>query len=56
MNIHFKYFYAQLTRDEGHHVDDVTMHASPNWLCSSSYEVNSEAYGTKYSITSICGK
>ena len=43
MNIPFKYSNTQLTKGKGHHVDDVSKHASKNSLCSSSYEINIEA-------------
>ena len=47
LNIPFEYSNVQLTRGEGHHFDDVPKHTSPNFLCSSSYEANSEADSTE---------
>ena len=44
LNIPFEYSDVQLTRDEGHCVDDVSKSAKPNCQSSSSYKVNSEVY------------
>ena len=52
-NIPFKYYNAQLTKDEGHHVDDVLECTSPNCLCSSIYEVNIDVDSVEQSIISI---